>query len=268
MVKQDTLDSTRVQKARAYPGRDSAREQLRMAGFVQRDFLPDKLPNTDRLRWAVTFMPAEWVAGDIYDVTRLDENHIGFYIVDVVGHGVPAALLTMFIKQALVMRETIRNKYRIFSPSDVLGNLNNRMLQQKLSGHQFATCCYCLLDTRTLELTYARAGHPLPVVIKSGCELVQLDTAGPLLGVFEDAQFAESSIRLETGDKFLLYSDGVEPLIGGVEKDSSFRFSPDFCKSADGSIATMNERFRWLTLYQETTPPQVDDATTVGLEIL
>ena len=67
-------------------------EQLRMAGLVQRDFLPGQLPDSDRLRWAAAFLPAEWVSGDFYDIVRIDEQHIGFYIADVVGHGVPAAL--------------------------------------------------------------------------------------------------------------------------------------------------------------------------------
>ncbi|MCJ7730115.1 MAG: SpoIIE family protein phosphatase, partial [Sedimentisphaerales bacterium] len=80
----------------------SLTEQLRLAGQVQRDFLPSYLPDNDRLRWAAIFLPAECVSGDIYDVARLDEQHIGFYIADVVGHGMPAALLTIFIKQALV----------------------------------------------------------------------------------------------------------------------------------------------------------------------
>ena len=95
---------------------DNMAEQLRMAGLVQRDFLPSQLPNSDRLRWAAIFLPAEWVSGDIYDIVRIDEQHIGFYVVDVVGHGMPAALLTIFLKQALVMRETTGNSYRIFSP--------------------------------------------------------------------------------------------------------------------------------------------------------
>ena len=54
-------------------------EQLRLAGLVQRDFLPSELPNTDRIKWAANFLPAEWVSGDIYDVVRLDEQHIGFF---------------------------------------------------------------------------------------------------------------------------------------------------------------------------------------------
>ena len=76
------------------------REQLEMAGRVQRNFLPAALPESERFRFAALFKPADWVSGDIYDATRLDETHIGFYIADAVGHSVPAALLTIFIKQA------------------------------------------------------------------------------------------------------------------------------------------------------------------------
>jgi sigma-B regulation protein RsbU (phosphoserine phosphatase) len=147
---------------------DNLTEQLRLAGLVQQDFLPAKLPNTDEVQWATIFLPAEWVSGDIYDIVRIDEQHIGFYVADIVGHGMPAALLTIFLKQALVMRETIENNYRIFSPAEVVKNLNLRMTAQKLSGYQFATCCYCLLNTKTLQLTYARAGHPYPILIRSG----------------------------------------------------------------------------------------------------
>ena len=147
---------------------DSVKEQLRLAGLVQRDFLPAQLPNSDELQWAVTFLPAEWVSGDIYDVARIDEQHIGFYIADAVGHSMPAALLTMFIKQALVMRQTVDKNYRIFSPAEVVRNLNLKMAGQKLSGYQFATCCYCLLNVKTRQLTFARAGHPYPILLRQG----------------------------------------------------------------------------------------------------
>ncbi|HQG49039.1 MAG TPA: SpoIIE family protein phosphatase, partial [Sedimentisphaerales bacterium] len=128
---------------------DNVKEQLRLAGLLQRDFLPAQLPNSDELQWVVTFLPAEWVSGDIYDVARIDEQHIGFYVADAVGHSMPAALLTMFIKQTLVMRQTIDKNYRIFSPAEVVRNLNVKMAGQKLSGYQFATCCYCLLNVKT-----------------------------------------------------------------------------------------------------------------------
>ena len=81
---------------------DNLTEQLRLAGLVQQDFLPTQLPNTERIKWASVFLPAEWVSGDIYNAVRIDEKHLGFYVADVVGHGMPAALLTIFLKQALL----------------------------------------------------------------------------------------------------------------------------------------------------------------------
>jgi len=67
-------------------------EQLRLAGTVQRDFLPSELPQTEKLGWSIIYQPAEWVSGDIYDVCKIDESHVGFYIADAVGHSMPAAL--------------------------------------------------------------------------------------------------------------------------------------------------------------------------------
>ena len=128
-------------------------EQLKLAGQVQRDFLPSQLPNSERIQWATTFLPAEWVSGDIFSVIQLDDTHIGFYIVDAVGHGMPAALLTIFVKQALCMHETQSGNTRILSPAEVISRLNVKMAREELSGYQFATCCYCLLNTETMQLT-------------------------------------------------------------------------------------------------------------------
>ncbi len=254
----------------------SLTEQLRMAGQVQRDFLPSQLPDNERLRWAAIFLPAECVSGDIYDVARLDEQHIGFYIADVVGHGMPAALLTIFIKQALVMRQTSGSKYRIFSPAEVIANLNSRMTDQKLSANRFATCCYCLLNTATFELTYARGGHPYPILIRPNKGPQRLETQGSLLGIFENARYTQQTIQLQAGDKLLLYSDGAEPLIGTFDDAGSFNFTEDFRRLTNLPIADMAEKFNGLIQNRgpktsgmdSTISPQVDDITMVGLEIL
>ena len=262
---------TRIKPAKNTPDAqaiaNNLTEQLRMAGLVQRDFLPAKLPNTDNLQWAVTFLPAEWVSGDIYDAARLDENHIGFYIADVVGHGTPAALLTIFLKQALVMRETIGNQYKIFSPSEVMANLNRKMTEQKLSGCQFATCCYCLLNTKTLRLTFARAGHPYPILIRENCKPQQLQSRGALLGIFEDAEFEQETIQLQESDKLLLYSDGVENFIGCLDDKSCFNFSENFCDAKKLKIAEMLERLESTVKNTKINPAEFDDITMLGLEI-
>lgn len=247
---------------------DNLAEQLRLAGLVQQDFLPTVLPSDERLQWATVFMPAEWVSGDIYDVVRLDENHIGFYIADVVGHGMPAALLTIFIKQALVMRETSGSSYRIFSPAEALKKLNKKMAAQKLSGYQFATCCYCLLNTKTLELTYARAGHPYPVLIRPAKEPQQLEVRGSLMGVFEQAEYHEKTIQLQPGDKVLIYSDGAESCIGSFNDQAGFCFTKDFHDIRHVPILEMMDDFSTFIQEKEFTPAEIDDVTILGLEIL
>ena len=243
-------------------------EQLRLAGLVQQDFLPTQLPNTDEIRWATVFLPAEWVSGDIYNIVRIDEQHIGFYVADVVGHGMPAALLTIFLKQALVMRETVENNYRIFSPAEVMKNLNVRMAAQKLSGYQFATCCYCLLNVKTLQLTYARGGHPYPILIRPQEQPQQLEMRGSLLGIFKESEYIQQTVQLRSGDKLLLYSDGAEPSIGSFDEAAGFRFSDEFYGIKDLPIVEMFDKFNTLAQNKEIDPAEVDDITAVGLEIL
>jgi hypothetical protein len=247
---------------------DNLTEQLRLAGLVQQDFLPTHLPHTDRIRWASVFLPAEWVSGDIYNIVRIDEDHIGFYVADVVGHGMPAALLTIFLKQALVMRATVENTYHIFSPDQVMKNLNLRMATQKLSGYQFATCCYCLLNIRTLEMTYARAGHPYPIFIRKGEDPKQLEVRGSLLGVFKQAEYMQEKMQLQPGDKVLLYSDGAEPFIGNFDDLTGFHFSNEFRQLQELSIVDMMDRFNDIAQNQQIDPAEVDDITMVGLEIM
>lgn len=243
-------------------------EQLRMAGLIQRDFLPVEPPNSDKIQWGTSFLPAERVSGDIYDIVRVDERHIGFYVADVVGHGIPAALLTIFIKQAMVMRQTMGNDYHIFPPAEVMSNLNHRMTEQKLSGYLFATCCYCLLNTETLQLTWARAGHPYPILIKADQQMQQLETRGSLLGIFEQAEYVQQTIQLQSGDKLLFYTDGAEPFIGSFNDPTNFCFSEEFCKIKDLPIVEMMSEFNKLILSEEIEPSEVDDITAVGLEIL
>ncbi|MBN2456226.1 MAG: serine/threonine-protein phosphatase [Sedimentisphaerales bacterium] len=250
---------------------DNLTEQLRLAGLVQKDFLPTQLPNTDRFQWATIFLPAEWVSGDIYDIAKLDEKHIGFYVADAVGHSMPAALLTMFIKQALVMRRTIGNDYRVFSPKEVVKSLNQRMTKQKLSGYQFATCCYGLINTESLELTFARAGHPYPILIRKDEHPRQLEIAGSLLGIFEQAEYEEQTIQLQAGDKVLFYSDGAEPFIPFIhsfDELTGYDFKEEFDEIKGLSIVEMLEKFNAVVRNKHISPAEIDDITAVGLEVL
>jgi serine phosphatase RsbU (regulator of sigma subunit) len=140
-------------------------EEMRLAARLQRDFLPRRLPEVGRARFGVLYLPATWVSGDIYDIIRLDETHVGFYVADVVGHGMPAALLTMFIKKALQTKRILGSTYEIVSPDVAMAELNTDICDQNLSSCQFCTAVYAVLDVSSLVLTYCRAGHPEPIRI-------------------------------------------------------------------------------------------------------
>ncbi|HUT58195.1 MAG TPA: PP2C family protein-serine/threonine phosphatase [Phycisphaerae bacterium] len=199
------------------PGREGKdlTQEMHLAARLQRDFLPRRLPEVGPVRFAVLYRPASWVSGDIYDVTRLDETNVGFYVADAVGHGLPAALLTMFIKKALQTKRIVGHNYEIIPPDVSLAGLNRDICQQGLTSCQFCTAVYCVLDTRTLTLTYARAGHPEPVLLRGDGGLERLDGKGSLLGIFHEEQFECRQVRLAPGDRLVLYSDGAESVLCG-----------------------------------------------------
>lgn len=241
-------------------------EQFRLAGQVQRDFLPHKLPQTPNMQWAAAFMPAEWVSGDIYNITQLDDQHMGFYIVDAVGHGMPAALLTIFVKQAMELTEIRAGEHVILEPADVMQRLNQRMSREKLSGYQFATCCYGVLNTETRQLKFARAGHPYPLLFRGDAPPQPLEVRGSLLGVFEEAHYGQETIQLEPGDKLFMFSDGAEPFIGTVDEQSRFSFYDSFSELSRYPVTEMLDRFVSLTKKTPIDPGSEDDITLLALE--
>ena len=243
-------------------------EELRLAGLVQRDFLPEKLPNCDKLRWATVFLPTECVSGDIYDVKRIDEQHVGFYVADVVGHGMPAALLSIFINQAIAVYEDAQNNHCVLSPAELMKNVNLRMSAQKLSGSQFVTCCYCLININTLQLTYCRAGHPYPILIRAKEQPRYLEIEGSLLGIFGEAEYSQRTIQLQSGDKLLLYSDGAIPFISKSHDTAHCDFREEFREIIGRPIVEMMDKFSVLVQNKETNLSEIDDVTAVGLEIL
>jgi sigma-B regulation protein RsbU (phosphoserine phosphatase) len=188
-------------------------QQMRLAGRLQQDFLPRRMPEVGPLRFAALYRPAGWVSGDLYDVTRLDETHVGFYVADVSGHGMPAALLTMFIKKALQTKRIFGHAYRIVPPDASLAELNADLCDQDLPSCQFCTAVYGVMDVASLTLTYAGGGHPEPILIRPDGSVALLRSPGGLLGVFPDATFPLRHIPLAAGDRVVLYTDGLEGVL-------------------------------------------------------
>jgi sigma-B regulation protein RsbU (phosphoserine phosphatase) len=185
-------------------------EELRLAARLQQDFLPKTLPQVGPIHFHTLYRPAGYVSGDLYDVARLDEAHVGFYIADAVGHGMPAALLTMFIKHALVTKQILPGGYRLLDPGEALSLLNAALVEQNLTHATFATALYGTINVNTLVCRFAGAGHPPPLILRGDGSVLNIHGDGPLLGIFAGEKFGDSQVQLLRGDRLFVYTDGIE----------------------------------------------------------
>lgn len=182
---------------------DRMHEELNLAAAIQQELLPAELPEADGLEFGVMYRPATYVSGDIYDVTRIDEDRLWFFVADAVGHGVPAALLTMVISRSLRSGAATR------SPAEAMTALNADLVRTQRGRSRFATAICGTLDLRTREVTLCTAGHP-PALVLGGDEEQTYDSGGALLGVFEGEPYQQITFTLQPGETLLLYSDGFE----------------------------------------------------------
>jgi len=185
-------------------------EEMQLAATVQREFLPAELPVADGFDFSALFRPCGSVSGDIYDIRRIDDRHICLLIADAVGHGVPAALMTMVIAKSVVHTINQLTLGNGVDPAIVLAELNKDLSGRGLDTPRFATAVCGVLDTQTSRITFASAGHPHPLIVRSGGEITRVPCEGCLLGVFDDAEYESCEITIEPGDVLLLYSDGFE----------------------------------------------------------
>jgi sigma-B regulation protein RsbU (phosphoserine phosphatase) len=239
-------------------------QELELAQRIQLGFLPQTLPEVPQLRFAVRYTLCGRVGGDFYDVFRLDENHVGFYVADAMGHGVPASLLAIFVKKDIRAKEIAGRQYRLLPPGEVLQSLNRDLIGQALSESPFITMVYGLYNFKELSLTFARAGHPYPLHVPRHGEPVFWEVSGSLLGVFETT-FPSQARRLEPGDKLLLYSDGIDG--GGVEGAAQGSASLLACAARHRALP-VQEFIEQVARDLFSQARQTDDLTLLGMEVL
>jgi sigma-B regulation protein RsbU (phosphoserine phosphatase) len=245
-------------------------QEMRLAGRLQRDFLPRQLPDIAPYRFEVLYRPASWVSGDMYDVFRVDEHHIGVFLSDAMGHGVAAGLVTMFIRQALIPKRISGHAYSIVAPADALRDLHQCLCQQRLPDCQFVTAVYGVIDTRSGRLRVARAGHPYPMHLQPDGTITELRSAGSLLGLADlPTDFGEAEATLVPGDKLLLYTDGAEDAL--LEPEATERkgvaFTKDLRQWATLSAADFIQAAGEHLDSREGSLHPADDATLLLLEV-
>lgn len=201
-------------------------DELQLAASVQREFMPQTLPGAPDFDLRVLFRPCGYVSGDIYDVQQLDERHIGFFVADAVGHGVPAALMTMVLCRCLVTTERDGEQTRIIPPGRALRRLNQDLILRHGECSRFATAIYGVIETDTRRVTIAGAGHPYPLRIK-GDRVERAETEGGLLGLDAADEFSEINFTLDLDELLVVYTDGFETAFPAPNVDEYGRKLPN-----------------------------------------
>ncbi len=178
--------------------------ELSVANNMQQSILPKVFPHTDEFDLFAAMTPAREVGGDFYDFMSLANGKIGMTIADVSDKGVPAALF-MMSSRSLIKGSAIGCP----EPRDVLAEVNG-LLEQDNTSAMFVTVVYAVYDPITGELAYASGGHDQPIVLRAnGKAEIMPSTRGIALGVVRDYSFEQASVKLEPGDRVILFTDGV-----------------------------------------------------------
>ena len=187
-------------KRRAQRQRD---EELREAREIQDNLLPKKLPEVAGYQVAAITQPLRFVGGDYYSVVRISERHTALCIADVAGKGLPAALLMSSLQAAL--KPLICQR---LAPRELCHRLN-RILCDLTPVGKFISFFYAVLDGVDNRLTYCNAGHNPPLLIRGDGTFMELKAAGAVLGQFPRWLYEQSELQMRSGDKLLLFTDGL-----------------------------------------------------------
>ena len=196
----------------------SLRQDLEAAAAVQRSLLPAALPEIPGIRFAWKYRPCQELAGDFLNVLPLDDHHVAVYILDVSGHGVAAALLSVTLSHVLspvadrsFLYQAVPESpgtYRVAPPSEVVARLNKHFrIGPQIS--QYFTMIYGVLDANTRDFRYVTAGHPGALQVRPGAVPLVLESGGLPVGLLPDASYEERTTRLAPGDRLYFGTDGL-----------------------------------------------------------
>jgi sigma-B regulation protein RsbU (phosphoserine phosphatase) len=187
--------------------------ELDEARRIQRKLLPATLPQIDGCELAASWQPASGVSGDCFDAFAFGRARLGLSIADVVGKGIPAALLMSNLQAAVRAFATDAAQ-----PAELCQQVN-RILCGNIAEGRFISFVYCTLDADLGVLTYANAGHYPPILVRADGSVERLAAGGPVMGVFPDASYDQGRVGMASGDRLVLFTDGITEVLRAGEDD-------------------------------------------------
>jgi phosphoserine phosphatase RsbU/P len=200
------LATLRTEIASGRDRRQQAKDDKREyeeARRIQRKLLPTTIPQIDGCEIATQWRPASGVGGDCFDLIPFGQGRLAVSIADVVGKGIPAALLMSNLQASVRAFGT-----EAAQPAELCQQVN-RILCGRIAEGRFISFFYCRVDTSLGLITYANAGHFFPIVIRQDGSVERLGEGGPVLGVLSDATYQQAHVQIGSGDRLVLFTDGV-----------------------------------------------------------
>lgn len=245
-----------------------------LAASIQRQFVSQEMPRMDGVTCAAMFRPVDFLSGDIYHVAQLDESTLGFFLGDAMGHGLPAALMSLYIAGRLAQKEMQGDAHRIVPPSESMTRLNRDLAATGCSNVRFATAVCGTMNVRTREVRLSSAGHPAPLLLGRGVTK-KVEVSGALLGVMEDTEYEQTTFTLGRGETMILYSDGLEDSLNPRHAGEEASEEPaarhvEFLERVVSEVGSadptkMFARFTEILDSATGSMHQVDDVTLVGI---
>ncbi|HWK08953.1 MAG TPA: SpoIIE family protein phosphatase [Vicinamibacterales bacterium] len=189
-------------RARRRRSADEERE-IAEALKIQRRLLPQRLPAVQGWEIVASWQPASGVGGDCFDALPFGDSKLALSIADVVGKGIPAALLMSNLQAAVRAFAS-----EAVEPQDLCAQVN-RILCGNIAEGRFISFCYCVLDSVAGTVTYTNAGHYLPMLVHADGSVDRLGAGGPVFGVIADAAYDQSVVAMGSGDRLVLFTDGI-----------------------------------------------------------
>jgi len=260
---------------------DRLEQDLIAAGEIQKSLLPTNVNYGEILDVAWRFQPCDKIGGDIFNIIQLNDDHWAAYIIDVAGHGVPAAMVAVTVYQYLqpqsgnlsLQPEESLNAHDIRPPAQVLKFLDREYPFDRFNN--FFTMNYVVLNTKTGTLISSSAGHPPPIIVRKDGTLVTLKKGGRPIGTIdlrismdEPIVYEEEQGQIGVEDKLVFYTDGVyEYQNARGDFYGNKRFHEKLTALKDQPLSDLIETtFESLMAFGNNTAPK-DDVSLLGIQL-
>lgn len=226
---------------------------------IQQGLLPKEIPQITGYQISGAWQPARTVSGDYYDVLKFDEHRVALCIGDVVGKGMPAALLMANLQAAVRVLASASVK-----PKGLCEQVN-RLVLNNITPGKFITFFYGLVDAKAERLTYANAGHNPPIMLRGDRTVLRLDEGGAVLGVFQGSEYLQGEVCLGPADRLLLFTDGVSEAQDSGGHEFGEERLIQLLKDNTNLGATDLQRKVLKTVYEFSRGIFLDDVTVVAM---